>query len=345
MNHPERRRRDLRHPGRTRQRGLALVTAVLVVALVATVAASLSLGQEVWLRQIQNMLDNAQSEIVLDSALEAAAALLDEDLKKTPGYDGATDMWHPDTTKLGGEVAGGTFLATIQDAQGFFNVNNLRFYKDNTERSRSAGVFSRLLSSLDMDRTLVAAVMDWSDADDKAGSGGAEDIYYLGLTPPYRAANRRLYSLRELRWIKGFENADVDKLKDYISVLPVRTAVNVNTAPQGVLAALFQENNVPPGLGKFVTDVRKAPLRDKSAFARLAPQGTKIQGDYDVKSDYFIVRVDTAFGRLSRTSYGLLYRDPKNSRRATLLWKSHDIVLDISKALKKDETNEQNPAS
>ena len=58
--------------GLQHQRGLALITAMLVVAIAATTAAYLSLDQQIWLRQAQNLSDRAQAEVVRAGALEWA---------------------------------------------------------------------------------------------------------------------------------------------------------------------------------------------------------------------------------------------------------------------------------
>jgi general secretion pathway protein K len=44
------------------QQGVALITAMLIVAIIAALATSLALGQQVWLRQTQNLVDLAQAE-------------------------------------------------------------------------------------------------------------------------------------------------------------------------------------------------------------------------------------------------------------------------------------------
>ena len=68
--------------GRKTQRGLALITAMLVVAIVATIAAYLSLGQQVWLRQVQNLFDRNQADSMRHAALHWIGTLLARDAKE-----------------------------------------------------------------------------------------------------------------------------------------------------------------------------------------------------------------------------------------------------------------------
>src|SRR5229473_1113517 len=104
------------------QSGLALITAMLVIAIVVTVAAYLSLGQQVWLRQAQNLLDMTQAGAVARGAFDVAAILLAED-KKNSTTDNLTETWAQPIPVF--PVEGGAVTAAISDAQGRFNLNNL----------------------------------------------------------------------------------------------------------------------------------------------------------------------------------------------------------------------------
>ncbi len=74
------------------QRGLALITAMLVVAIAATAAAYLSLDQQIWLRQAQNISDRAQAEVVRAGAEEWAITILDKDANNS-SIDDLTENW------------------------------------------------------------------------------------------------------------------------------------------------------------------------------------------------------------------------------------------------------------
>jgi type II secretory pathway component PulK len=99
---------------------------------------------------------------------------------------------------------------------------------------------------------LVLNLMDWVDADDVRRRGGAEDEWYQGRKPPYRAANRPLLSVDELRLVQGFDGKLVEALAPYVGVFPLAPkaagdgeeavsglGVNPNTAPSWVLALLY----------------------------------------------------------------------------------------------------------
>ena len=99
---------------------------------------------------------------------------------------------------------------------------------------------------------LVENLIDYVDADDVGLRGGGEDGYYQLQNPPYRAANRPLLSVEELRRVEGFDAKLVEALKPYVTVYPYAGTggINLNTAPPHVLALLFFDDGV---------DLRLAP--------------------------------------------------------------------------------------
>ena len=160
-------------PPAERQRGLAIVTALLVVAIVATSAAFLSLGQQVWLRQAQNLSDRAQAETVRSGALEWAAIILTEDAKDN-ATDDLTEAWAQDIPPLPAES--GLVTGRIVDAQGQYNLNNL--VRRGQISNDDVAVFQRLLVSQELAAELADSVVDWLDTDANTQPSGAEDIDY-----------------------------------------------------------------------------------------------------------------------------------------------------------------------
>ena len=117
-------------------------------------------------------------------------------------------------------------------------------------------LLNRLLEErLDFDfsaaRELSSTLLDWIDEDNDRRLNGAESEDYLRNNPPYRAANRPLQSLEELRLLKIWEDEFFDKdgipneqfrqLSNLVSVLNTGP-VNLNAAPVPVLEVLSLEN-------------------------------------------------------------------------------------------------------
>lgn len=307
------------------QRGLALITAVLVVAIVATVAASMGLGQQIWLRQTQNFNDRAQAEKVSQGGLHWAMVVLIEDTKKGNPTDDLTENWAKPLPPL--PVEGGAITGRIIDAQGRFNLNSIVEPGSFNPRPAYIAVFSRLLDSLRLNPQLTDALVDWIDPNDQPTStAGAEDIYYLTLPAPYRTAGQPLQSVDELRLVRGFDAKTVEALRPYVSALPPQAnTVNINTADAYVLSALF----MPPLPLTTVKELQQLNNKSPNPFkspAELAQRAAKPPAPgvtVGVKSNYFYVEVDTSFGRLLRSRRALI--DRSASTGPVILWQENFV--------------------
>ncbi len=275
---------------------------MLIVAIVASLAVSLSLGQQVWLRQAQNINDRAQADKVSQGALQWAKLFLLEDTTNKPQTDDLSEDWAKPLPPIA--VEGGAMTGRIRDATGRFNLNSL--YNGTTPSPGDMKVYTRLLQSLSLtDPQLIDNLLDWIDPTPSVD--GAKDIYYLTLQPPYRTANQRLESVDELRLVKGYDAKTVEKLRPYVSALPERTSINVNTADEVVVGALF--TTPPPGGMKRLLEERgKNPFKDRNDFIKRAGAAPDADVNIGVTSAYFYVYIDTLFGRLQRSRQVLVQR-------------------------------------
>jgi general secretion pathway protein K len=299
-----------------RQRGLALITAMLVVAIAATTAAYLSLDQQIWLRQAQNLSDRAQAEVVRAGALEWAIIILAKDAKDNQ-TDDLTENWAKPLPAL--PVEGGQVTGLITDAHALFNLNNLVL--NGKPNPPDVGTFRHLLESLSLDPNLTDAVIDWIDDNgDNKQPYGAEDLDYLQMKTPYRAANQPMTSVDELRLVRGFTPEIVEKLRPWITALRSGTEINVNTAPKEVLAALFYTLTDPAAIEQVVAQRPYKSMEEIRAKNPGLPVGdNKTIPSYGIKSSYFEVTVETRFGRYQRTTQALIYRDTNDSI-SRVLW-------------------------
>ena len=98
---------------------------------------------------------------------------------------------------------------------------------------------NKLLNELDIDTSIIQAILDWTDADSETRyPNGAEDEYYTTLDNGYRAANRRFTSKRELLLVRGITPEIYEKLAPNIDILPNDTSINVNTANAKTLSSI-----------------------------------------------------------------------------------------------------------
>src|SRR5437016_5038749 len=164
---------------------------------------------------------------------------------------------------------------------------------------------------------LVTAVMIVAIA--AAIAGGAEDVDYLSLNPPYRAANRPMASVEELRLIRGFDAKTVAALLPYVTVLPLATNdINVNTASPVVLAALVPGLDLPTAQ-RIAEERASTPYKTPDDFKSKLRGLTPPTAGMVVKTDFFLVTLDTSIGRHERHTEALLQRSAA-TKTTTLIW-------------------------
>lgn len=227
-----------------RQSGVALITAVLITAIASMIAVSLIARQDLDIRRSSNVLDNDRAYVFALGAEGWVRHILDRDDRKKDSLDEDWALTLPPIAVEGGQIAG-----RIEDLQARFNLNNL-VSAEGKQNPAQVALFQRLLSALGLNPDIAIAAGDWIDEDvEPFFPGGAEDDEYSSLPSPYRAANRPFASPSELRLVKGMTAEAYAALAPYITALPVRTPINVNTAAAPVLAAVVAEltsNNLTP---------------------------------------------------------------------------------------------------
>jgi general secretion pathway protein K len=298
--------------GSYHQQGVAIIMVLLIVAMATSLAAYMAMQQGLWQRQVESQFDRAQARQLGLAGIDWARAVLAEDKRSSP-TDHEKEIW---TLRLPAiPIDGGEVVGVIEDRQGLYNLNNLA-------NNNNVAQFQRLLAILGLPADLAYALADWIDADNAQQAGGAEDGYYLAQPQPYRAANRLLVELGELTKIKGFDTRTIEKLKDYVSVLPAtETKVNVNFAPAEVLVAII------PGLSLsdarlLVQQRQTQPFKDPDDFKQRLPQGggIKVDSNISVTSDYFWVTGRASIGNAQVITHALL--DRTASGWPTVKWQS-----------------------
>ncbi|MHB1942419.1 MAG: type II secretion system minor pseudopilin GspK [Acidiferrobacteraceae bacterium] len=299
-----------------RERGVALIVALVVVAIAASLASWISLSQQVWMRQSENLRDLDQSLAVTDGALEFAALSLEQEGQRTSDDD-LTQPWAKPLPFF--PVAGGSVTARIEDAEARFNLNNL--FHNGSPDAAQIGVFQRLLIDTGLDPGLATQVVDWITPGSVAQIEQQADSLYLGLKVPYRAASQPFESITELRLVSGFSRVAFQKLRPWVAALPAiagPTPINVNTAPPPVLAALLP-TLAPAAITVFAAARVATPLTDPGQLMARLPPGTATPNiPYSVRSTYFEVILATRFGRLKRYTKALVYRPL--GKPAKILW-------------------------
>ncbi|KPC55129.1 type II secretion system minor pseudopilin GspK [Amantichitinum ursilacus] len=289
-----------------RQQGIAILTAVGIAALVAALAAWIAWRQALWYRQLENQFDQAEAIGVIRASINLVRLTLRDDARNNQ-IDHMLEPWNIPIPAI--PVENGRAGGRIIEQGGLFNLNNLVDDKGAIVDDQ-VQCFKRLLTTLQLSTDLADVLADWEDADsDLSSSSSAEDNAYLGMSPPYRAANQRLTDLGSLTRVRGFTPDIIARLQPFVTVVPLQTKVNVNFASAEVLTAVVP--NMSLSVAQSVISKRAGRyFKDIGEFRDTLPDSFKAQAitSITVQTTYFINEVEAQFGRVTLRYQALLER-------------------------------------
>jgi general secretion pathway protein K len=198
--------------------------------------------------------------------------------------------------------------------------------------------YERLLATLGLPPDLAQGTAQYVRAGQSsigggAGSTGANEFGAAGSTAAAQAATAAaggpsagalplpLSSLSGLLDVPGYTPAMIVRLAPFVTVLPVATPVNVNTAPAEVLVAVI------PGLSltaaqTVVAERTKAYFRDTGDLQTLlAASGVSLPSGntLSVRSQFFIVHADIQHERAEMHRDTLIYRAGPNPNSTRII--------------------------
>ena len=286
-----------------RQRGAALIVAMLVAAIAAAVATTLTVESSRWQALVEGRRDHARAVSLAAAGVQWARQVLADDAMHGP-VDHLAEPWAfplPATPVDGGSVEG-----RIDDAQARLNVNAAGGIDANAAMARLR--LARLFTRDGVDAALVDPIADYVDADDVPRERGAEDAAYApvgGATP-----HAPIVRVGELAAVKGMTPAALARLAPDIAALPPDAPVNLNTATPNVLAALLPSLDADAIAG-IVAARRERPYASVDDFvARTAPGTSAIETNgLAVGSRHFLVSVRARQGQAIVRAEALIARD------------------------------------
>lgn len=264
-----------------RERGVAVVLAMGVVALAAIAAAAMLASQSTRARHAELGAEHVQARALVRAGVDWARALLGDD-QRASSVDHLGEPWAmrvPPVPVDNGELAG-----TIEDQQGAFNANNV--VRNGAVSPAHLAQFRRLLAVLALPEALAESLAEW-----------------------LVAAKRPLTDPAELARVRGFD-ADVRaRLGPFVTALPRVTALNVNTAPAEVLAAVASGFTLDDARA-LVAQRERAHFRDVPDFlAQLPPGAAAERNDLSAASRYFLASVRVTIGGAEARGSALLARE------------------------------------
>lgn len=273
-------------------RGAALLVAMVLLSVVATLAAGMVWQQWRAVQVESAERSRAQTAWLLVGALDWARLILREDARSGK----VTSLNEPWATPLA-EARLSSFLAVdrdnnadadagpeaflagaITDAQSRYNLRNL--VAENQVAPAQLAALQRLCSSVGLGPDTADQLASGLLAASRTARTDSTDSTDAPLAPQQMA---------DLTWL-GLDAISIERLSSVAVLLPVPTPINLNTASREVMAA------VVPGLDlgsadRLVQARARRPLRNLADATEVLGQGIKLtEGVVDVRSAFFEVR-------------------------------------------------------
>ena len=319
-----------RHTFKRPQRGVAIITALLIVAIATTISISISTRLQLDVRRTSNMIATDQAYLYSLLAEEFFQILLKDEttrkdfIEKPMIEEGFIKQIVPvesDEAVL--------LEVEVTDLSACINLNALT--GNNSTSAPDPITVSRLnelFKNNQIPTKLTQAITDWIDSDlTDTIPDGAEDGYYMNLSKPYRTANTPIQSISELRLIKGLQD---DGVYQSINVLikggftagskkftnaaicafdtdnNANIPININTASVEVLKSLL------PGIDQSkIDDIIED--RENSAYTKVPELFTE-KANLVTDSSYYLLKTTTKIGNANNVMYSIISWDESDNK-------------------------------
>lgn len=286
----------MRYSNKYKQNGTAVFMALLMVAIVASIAFALSQKQRIDIKRTQLLVTTESSYLYAQGAVDWAISQLQLDTVNPL----SPAEWPLALTPTAIEDGQGVLTASLINADGLFNLNNFANLKDDTKdksavKKPSAETQKQILLSIiqqlnvpisdNQIQEIIVAIEEWVTP---ISPNNKFDLVYQQQIPPYHAPHRPMASVSELRTVAGMTPELYSALLPYVIALPEYTTINADYAPPLIQQALNSQGSNQPKSGK-----------------------------------YFLLRADVQIEGHQLTMYCLLQ---KNNDNVSVLWRSFNTL-------------------
>jgi general secretion pathway protein K len=311
---------------RARQRGVAVITALLLTTLAVTIVASLFWQQQVQVRSMENQRLHLQIQWILRGTLDWTKLILQQDGRDNAMYTSLQHVWavpvantridqYIDRERVQGEVFDASLSGQIIDANSRLNLTNLA--TDAKLNVAPIAAFKKLLTQLRLDPGLATLAAQFV-----AAGQTPEVVSPNPGTPPVAAApvkQMKTIELEDLLDVPGFTVEALDKLRKFVVVLPEYSYVNVNTASAEVISAVIPNLSLAEAQA-LVEGRKRVPWRTMDEFKNAVTGQAQAGSDVKVSSNYFLVQSWLKLDRASLNTEALIKRELGGQAATTVIW-------------------------
>jgi len=338
-------------PQYRRQKGLALVSVILIFAIATVIMTAMRNRQAIDVQRSTNLQLMQQARTYAMAIEDLAKTALKMDYDNTPDVDSLKEVSQLNIPSAPIGKSGYSISAKLIDAQSRFNLNNLQ--PDVSNPALQLARFKNLLNDLGLDPGIAERTSQFMDEKSQI------DTTYMSLEKnPYRASYKPFKHTSELMLIEGVDLEAYYKLEPFISALPSTATLNINTASAKVIAALatsWNESNANEVISKrtddgfaTVDDFWNMPAleefknsgngSDSDSDNNSNATNKWDKADFSVNSAYYEVFAEVAFEDTRVTVEYLIYRDPASGEM-------HTYYRDFSRRYARDASINQAPAA
>lgn len=217
------------------QRGVALLTILLLVVSITVVAGAMLASQKIAIRRSGLLFDQNQLLQDIASGQQLAVAMIRAE-SKLNDTDSAQDIWAKPIPPYA--LGNHSITIALRDEASRFNINNL--YHDGQADPAAIAVFQRLLIQLNLEPNIAIAALDWQDNDNEVYKDGGDEsaVYAQQMSSATTLPNQPFISVDQLQELRGVSAEVLTTLKPFVTTVPYYLPINVNTATPELLAAL-----------------------------------------------------------------------------------------------------------
>ncbi|WP_169393389.1 MULTISPECIES: type II secretion system minor pseudopilin GspK [Psychrobacter] len=281
--------------GIRRERGVALLTVLLLVVSITVVAGAMLASQKIAIRK--SSVTANQSQLIHDiHAAETLAVTVIQASNALSDTDGKDSLWSQPLPPI--PIGNHSVSLQITDEASKFNLNNL--YHDGKVDTAALKVMQRLLVNLNLEPKLAIAILDWQDPDSEVYQDGGDEAAVYQSANPVTIANQPFLSIDDLQDIPAMDADKLATLKPFVTAVPYYLPINVNTASPELLAALI-DGATTAQLKPLIAQRDNQPLENLDSVWQIPPfsqvaseQKQQLTSMLAVNSQAFLAMIEAA---------------------------------------------------
>ena len=319
----------------TKQRGVALIIVLLIVAIVSVLATEMGSRLQLQVKRAANIKENNQAYWYAMGAEQYARKSINLLIEKSDGVIHLNQAWSEEFVY---PLEGGGIQAQLFDMHACFNLNALReSAPSNATGNNGSGIqgqsepvmaFYELLTKAEIEipsfeaEILRDSLADWLDEDDYIQGLGAEDRDYESKRFPYLAANNLMAHKSELRMVNGVDLGWLAKLMPLLCAIPHNSGlkINVNTLDEDGAVILAATTGLDLAKAKGLLASRpedgwQTPedFLAEQDIAALATLTAERKTWFDVSSNHFMLHTKTKYHNATFSMATVFAVDTKNN--------------------------------